>query len=100
MRTPFLLCLLSLWPYLCLAEPEGPKNLPEMIDHTRALRTLMQSDPHRPKEIGIFSGGAFVSREGVPHVIYYSLGDVIDTKKSMHYPQEDMCGKEQVSVKE
>jgi beta-fructofuranosidase len=26
------------------------------------------------REIGIFSGGAFLSREGIPHIIYHSLG--------------------------
>lgn len=116
-------------------------DIAQWIDATRSLRTLMQSDPHRPiyhfvapeghampfdpngglywngkyhlgyiyqrrvdgkprhvwghvvstdllhwtqypdmldvqagdPETGIFSGGAFVSKEGVPHVIYYGL---------------------------
>jgi len=36
---------------------------PDMIDVTKDA-----------KEIGIWSGGTFLSREGVPHVIYYSPG--------------------------
>jgi beta-fructofuranosidase len=123
-----------------------PGNLQELISSARAMRALMQSDPHRPtyhfvapegyafpfdpngalywkgkyhlgfiyqkrptreyspdsghvwghavstdllhwslypdmlnvtegdRETGIFSGGAFISKEGVPHLIYHGLG--------------------------
>lgn len=122
------------------------RNLQELVDSARAIRTLMQSDPHRPiyhfvapegyafpfdpngaiywkgkyhlgfiyqkrptrdfsldsghvwghavstdllhwtlypdmlnfaegdREKGIFSGGAFLSKEGVPHLIYHGFG--------------------------
>jgi beta-fructofuranosidase len=129
-------------PRLCSAEAEAPNHLQELIRSTRALRALMQSDPHRPiyhfvapeghampfdpngaiywkgkyhlgfiyqkrtggkerfawghvvstdllhwtiypdmldvdeggVEWGIFSGGAFLSKDSVPHVIYYDQG--------------------------
>jgi sucrose-6-phosphate hydrolase SacC (GH32 family) len=123
-----------------------PGNLQDLISSARAMRALMQSDPHRPiyhfvapegyafpfdpngaiywkgkyhlgfiyqkrptkeyspdsghvwghavstdllhwslypdmlsvtegdRETGIFSGGAFISKEGVPHLIYHGLG--------------------------
>lgn len=123
-----------------------PRDLQELVNSARAIRALIQSDPHRPtyhfvapeghafpfdpngalywkgkyhlgfiyqkrptrdfslenghvwghavstdllhwtlypdmlnveegdRETGIFSGGAFVSKEGVPHLIYYGLG--------------------------
>jgi beta-fructofuranosidase len=128
-------------PYV--AEPDKPKNLQEVVNNTRELRALTQSDPHRPiyhflapeghvapfdpngaiywkgkyhlgfvyqtrsrgdffsnkgdyawghavstdllhwtlypnmlevtdGELGIYSGGAFLSREGVPHLIYHT----------------------------
>lgn len=142
MRPCFLLLILFVCPRLCSAEPERPSNLEEFIDSTRALRALMQSDPHRPiyhfvapeghampfdpngalywkgkyhlgfiyqKQIRgkkrdvwghvvstdllhwtiypdmldtkegdleeeIYSGGAFLSKENVPHLIYYGKG--------------------------
>lgn len=130
------------YDHLGLAEREGLRDLQELVNSTRSLRELMQSDPHRPTyhfvapeghampfdpngaiywkgkyhlgyiyqklidgkerhvwghvvstdllhwtiypdmidvkrgdiEEGIFSGGAFLSREGIPHVIYFGLG--------------------------
>jgi len=128
--------------HVCLGATNETKSLQEMINNTRDLRALIQSDPHRPiyhfvapeghalpfdpngaiywkgkyhlgyiyqkligekkqhvwghavssdlfhwtlypdmidvkdgdLENGIFSGGAFLSKEGIPHVIYYGLG--------------------------
>ena len=125
-----------------MAQQEKQKDMAEMINDTRALRSLMQSDPHRPvynfvapeghampfdpnggiywkgkyhlgyiyqklrdgkmehvwghavstdlfhwtlypdmlnikdgdMEQGIFSGGAFLSKEGVPHIMYHGQG--------------------------
>lgn len=138
LRSHILLLIVILCPCLCVAEPDESKNLQEIINNTRELRALMQSDPHRPiyhfvapeghavpfdpngalywkgkyhlgyvypklkdekkqlvwghavstdlmhwtiypdtfdvedgnLEDQIWSGGTFVSREGVPHVIY------------------------------
>lgn len=142
MRSYLLLLVFVVCPLLCSAEPEGSNDLQDLISSTRALRTLMQSDPHRPiyhfvapeghampfdpngaiywkgkyhlgfiyskrtggkerfawghvvssdlmhwtiypdmldvnegdAEWGIFSGGSFVSKDNVPHVIYYDQG--------------------------
>ena len=142
MRYSLFLLVSLLWPYLCFANPSEADSLQDMIDKTRALRSLIQSDPHRPiyhfvapeghnapfdpngaiywkgkyhlgylyqrlvdgkkqnvwghavstdllnwtiypdmidvKEGDIeqsaISGGAFLSREGVPHIIYHGLG--------------------------
>ncbi|HRP33628.1 MAG TPA: hypothetical protein PKV73_17150, partial [Agriterribacter sp.] len=125
-----------------MAQQEKQTDLPAMINDTRTLRSLMQSDPHRPVyhfvapeghampfdpnggiywkgkyhlghiyqklrngkmehvwghavstdlfhwtlypdmldikdgdlEKGIFSGGAFLSKEGVPHIMYHGQG--------------------------
>jgi beta-fructofuranosidase len=125
-----------------VAQQDGLSNLQNLVDNTRALRSLIQSDPHRPIyhfvapeghampfdpngalywkgkyhlgyiyqktingkqrhvwghvvstdllhwtiypdmldvkegdiEEGIFSGGAFLSKDGVPHIVYYGLG--------------------------
>ena len=126
--------------YCCCAQTD--KDIPEMINASRKLRELMQSDPHRPvyhfvapeghampfdpngaiywkgkyhlgyiyqkfrngkyehvwghavstdllhwslypdmlnvkdgdMEEGIFSGGAFLSKEGIPHIMYHGQG--------------------------
>ena len=136
-RSTLVICLL--WPCLSLAQSNESKNLQELINDTRTLRSLVQSDPHRPiyhfvapeghefpfdpngaiywrgkyhlgylhqkeptkyvwghavstdllhwtlypnmidvgvgdTEHSIFSGGAFLSKEGVPHVIYHEWG--------------------------
>jgi beta-fructofuranosidase len=141
-RPYLLLLMLVVAPGLCLAEPSRPNQLQDLISNTRALRRLVQSDPHRPiyhfvapeghampfdpngaiywkgkyhlgfiylkrtagkerfawghivssdllhwtiypdmlevgegeDEWGIYSGGSFVSKENVPHIIYYDQG--------------------------
>jgi sucrose-6-phosphate hydrolase SacC (GH32 family) len=141
MKFSFLSFLCFLLPAYCLAQSDQ-KEIAEMINQSRELRSLMQYDPHRPgyhyvapeghampfdpngaiywkgkyhlghiyqklrngkyehvwahavstdllhwslypdmldikdgdMEQGIFSGGAFLSKEGVPHIMYHGEG--------------------------
>ncbi|MBN8789547.1 MAG: glycoside hydrolase family 32 protein [Terrimonas sp.] len=140
----FLVTLTLLLGFVCFscAQDTDKKDIPALINNTRELRTLMQSDPHRPiyhfvapeghampfdpngaiywkgkyhlgyiyqklrngkyehvwghavstdllhwslypdmldikngdLEKGIFSGGTFLSKEGIPHIMYHGEG--------------------------
>jgi sucrose-6-phosphate hydrolase SacC (GH32 family) len=47
-RSSFLPLMFVVCPRSASAGPEGSNDLQELIRSTRALRALMQSDPHRP----------------------------------------------------
>jgi hypothetical protein len=44
-KTLCLLPVLWVWAQVGSAEPAAPQHLPEIIQHARALRDLIQSDP-------------------------------------------------------